>query len=270
MRGIIASGAYIPHRRLDRSEIAGVFGKGGGRGTRSVASYDEDTTTMGAEAARNALRDAGSVADSIDTLWFATSTPAYLEKTNAAAIHAALRLDPSVGALDLGGALRSGIGTLRTALQGAGTTMVVAADIRDGMATSADEANGGDGAAALVIGDDAVGPVIAEYVGAGVATGLAAAPTDGRALRARVLGPTTPPVAGTADVAAAVRTELANSPRTWHLPQPAVRVADGRVELRGAIPHEEARLDLVRTAGAVHGVRAVDDQLVVRATDIPG
>lgn len=168
MRGIIASGAYIPHRRLDRSEISALFGKGGGRGTRAVAGHDEDTTTMGAEAARNALRDAGDV--SVDSVWFSTSTPAYLEKTNAAAIHAALRLEPSVGALDMGGALRSGIGALRTALQGAGTTLVISADIRDGMATSADEAGGGDGAAALIVGDDTAGPVIAEYVGAGIAT----------------------------------------------------------------------------------------------------
>ena len=168
MRGIIASGAYIPHRRLDRSEVAALFGKGGGKGTRAVAGYDEDTTTMGAEAARNALRNAGDV--DIDSLWFATSTPAYLEKTNAVAIHAALRLAPSVGALDMGGALRSGIGTMRTALQGTGTTLVVSADVRDGLATSADESSGGDGAAALLIGDDGPGPVIAELLGVGIAT----------------------------------------------------------------------------------------------------
>jgi hydroxymethylglutaryl-CoA synthase len=168
MRGIIASGAYIPHRRLDRSEISALFGKGGGKGTRSVAGHDEDTTTMGAEAARNAVRDSGDT--QIDSIWFATSTPAYLEKTNAAAIHAALRLDATVGALDMGGALRSGIGTIRTALQGGGTTLVISADVRDGMATSADESTGGDGAAALVIGDESAGPVIAEYLGAGIAT----------------------------------------------------------------------------------------------------
>lgn len=168
MRGIIAAGVHVPHHRLDRREIAALFGKGGGQGTRAVASYDEDTTTMGAAAARNALRDAGDVA--VDSLWFATSTPAYLEKTNATAIHAALRLGPSVGALDLGGALRSGIGTLRTALSGLGTTLVVASDIRDGMATSSDEATGGDGAAALLIGDESAGTVIAEYLGCGVAT----------------------------------------------------------------------------------------------------
>ncbi len=168
MRGIIAAGVHVPHHRLDRREITALFGKGGGRGTRSVASYDEDTTTMGAEAARNALRNATDVA--VDSLWFATSTPAYLEKTNATAIHAALRLAPSVGALDMGGALRSGIGTLRTALSGLGTTLVVSSDIRDGMATSNDEATGGDGAAALLVGDDTAGTVIAEYLGSGIAT----------------------------------------------------------------------------------------------------
>ena len=56
MRGIIGFGGYVPYRRLDRSAIAAVMGKGGGRGSRSVASYDEDTTTMGVEAARLALR----------------------------------------------------------------------------------------------------------------------------------------------------------------------------------------------------------------------
>jgi 3-hydroxy-3-methylglutaryl CoA synthase len=43
-----------------------------------VASYDEDTTTMGIEAARLALRSASEGAEP-DALWFATATPAYLE-----------------------------------------------------------------------------------------------------------------------------------------------------------------------------------------------
>ena len=60
MRGIISAGGYVPYRRLQRAEIAKTFGSGGGKGTRSVASYDEDTTTMGVEAARLALRGAPS------------------------------------------------------------------------------------------------------------------------------------------------------------------------------------------------------------------
>ena len=164
MRGVISAAGYVPHHRLDRSEIGAFFGSGGGDGRRAVAAYDEDTTTMGQAAADLALR---ATTTDPSALWFATSAPAYLEKTNAAAIHAALRLDPAVAAHDFGGAIRSGIGALRTALSAAGAapTLVVAADVRDGQPTGADEAAAGDGAAAVLVGDDSDGPVLAEYLG---------------------------------------------------------------------------------------------------------
>ena len=162
MRGVISAAGDVPYHRLDRSEITAFFGSGGGKGTRAVASYDEDTTTIGQAAADLALR-ATTVEPA--AVWFATSAPAYLEKTNAAAIHAALRLDPTVDALDFGGAVRSGIGALRTALTGRGATLVVAADTRDGLPTGGDEAAAGDGASAVLVGDDAAGTVLAEYLG---------------------------------------------------------------------------------------------------------
>jgi len=165
-RGIVGIAGYVPYRRLQRAEVAKVFGSGGGKGARSVASHDEDTTTMGVEAARRALRSAPGAAPG--ALWFATATPAYLDKTNAATLHAALRQPAEVAAFDFGGALRSGPGALRSALDatGSGTTLVVVADLRDGLPTSGDEAAGGDGAAAVLVGDDAPGtPVIAEFLG---------------------------------------------------------------------------------------------------------
>ncbi|MFM8302799.1 MAG: OB-fold domain-containing protein [Actinomycetota bacterium] len=168
MRGIIATGAYVPYRRLDRSDISKFLGSGGGRGTRAVASYDEDTTTMGVEAGRVALRNAPEGFQP-DALWFATVSPAYLDKTNATTIHAALRLESDV-ALDFGGAARSAVGALTTALQAGGSVMVVSADIRTGQPGSADEATGGDGAAAIIVGDDTHGPVLAEYLGGASAT----------------------------------------------------------------------------------------------------
>jgi 3-hydroxy-3-methylglutaryl CoA synthase/uncharacterized OB-fold protein len=167
MRGIISYGAYLPHRRLDRSTIAAVAGTGGGKGTRTVASYDEDTTTMGVEAARRALSGTDVAPGA---LWFSTVTPAYMDKTNATAIHAALRLPEHAMAADLGGAVRSGVAALRGALAGGPATLVVSADIRTGLPGSTDEATGGDGAAALLVGDDADGPVLAEVVGTGTAT----------------------------------------------------------------------------------------------------
>src|SRR5260370_37532579 len=55
MGGLIGYGAYVPYYQLERSRIAGVLGSGGGRGTRSVAAYDEDTTSMAVAAGRSAL-----------------------------------------------------------------------------------------------------------------------------------------------------------------------------------------------------------------------
>jgi hydroxymethylglutaryl-CoA synthase len=168
IRGIISAAGYVPYRRLQRPEIAKTFGSGGGKGTRSVASYDEDTTTMGVAAARAARRAAPDV--EVGSLFFSTADPAYLDKTNATAIHAALRLDSDRPAFDFGGAARSGVGALRAALAGSDSTLVVTADLRTGLPTGPDEAAGGDGAAALLVGDVTDGPVIAEYLGAGSAT----------------------------------------------------------------------------------------------------
>ncbi len=159
-RGILAAAGYVPYRRLQRAEIAAFFGSGGGRGTRSVASYDEDTTSMGVEAARLVLRSTDAVPE---TLLFATADPAYLEKTNATTVHAALRLGSDVAAFDSGGAARSGIGALSFALRADHPVLVVSSDFRGGLPTSGDEAGSGDAAAAVVVGD---GPgVIAQHIG---------------------------------------------------------------------------------------------------------
>lgn len=168
MRGILSYGTHVPFRRLDRGAIKAFLGSGGGKGTRSVSNYDEDTTTMAVEASRIALRAAPGA--SIDALWFSTVTPAYVDKTNATAIHAALRLDSGVAANDFGGASRSAVGALQAALASSATVLVAAADERTGLPGSTDEANGGDAGSALVVGDDTAGPVIAELVGAGSAS----------------------------------------------------------------------------------------------------
>jgi hydroxymethylglutaryl-CoA synthase len=169
--GILGWGVHLPHWRLDRTTIAAVARTGGGRGTRAVASFDEDATTMAVAAGRAALASAPAAPAS---LWFATVAPPYLDKTNATAIHAALRLDRTVPAYDAVGSTRSAVGIVRTALAlataGAGPVLAVAADLRTGRPGSADESVGGDGAAALLVGSSAEGPVLAELVAGGSAT----------------------------------------------------------------------------------------------------
>jgi 3-hydroxy-3-methylglutaryl CoA synthase len=161
MRGILGWGVHLPYRRLDRATIAPVAGSGGGKGTRTAASYDEDSTTMAVEAARLALRGS-SVAPR--RLWLTTTTPAYLDKTNAAAIHAALRLDRTVPAFDAIGSVRSSVGALAAALDAPDAALVATSDLRVGRPGGPDEAAGGDAAAALLIGSDEDGPVLAEVV----------------------------------------------------------------------------------------------------------
>lgn len=158
MFGIVGYGSYLPYWRLDRAAITSVLGSGGGRGTRSVAGYDEDTTSMGVEAARVAMR---AVPDSWqpNLLAFATTAPGYLDKTNATAIHAALRLDASVGAFDAGASCRSGIGAAWMAQAAGG--LAVLSDIRTGRPGSSDESAGGDAAVALAFGPDPIAVPVA-------------------------------------------------------------------------------------------------------------
>ncbi|MGA1077317.1 MAG: hydroxymethylglutaryl-CoA synthase, partial [Ilumatobacteraceae bacterium] len=133
MRGIIGYGTYIPYHRLQRSAITEARGAGGGRGTRAVASYDEDATSMAVEAGRNLLR---TIETRPDTVLFATATPPYLDKTNANVIHAALDLPSSVFAADVAGSARCFDAALRQAVDSSRPTLVVASDVRTGRPSS--------------------------------------------------------------------------------------------------------------------------------------
>ncbi len=159
MTGLISYGTYVPYFRLDKRAITTAMGAGGGKGTRAVASYDEDTTSMGVEAARNAL--AALPGAKARALVFSTTDPGYLDKTNATAIHAALGLPQEAFAVDAIGSVRSGVGALFLAAGCANPTLVVLSDRRTGQPTSSDEANGGDAAVALLFGTEGV---VAELV----------------------------------------------------------------------------------------------------------
>ncbi len=147
---LVAYGTYLPHRRLKRSEIGEVLGGGGGKGSRAVAGYDEDPTSMAVEAARGALRSLGSGGPAVERVLYSTAGPPYLDKTNANIVHAALRLDLSALALDMAGSVRSGAGALLIGAEAVVPTLVVLSDIRTGLPGSSDERDGGDGAAAFL------------------------------------------------------------------------------------------------------------------------
>lgn len=153
--GITSYGTYVPAHRVSLADIGVTWNTNAGKGVRVAASFDEDSTTMGVAAAATALRPGGAPM----ALYFATTTPAYADKANASAIHAALGLPAETFAADLAGSARSGIAALFAA--GAAGGLAVLADLRVGRPGSADERGGGDGAAAFLFGEQPLAEVVA-------------------------------------------------------------------------------------------------------------
>ena len=161
MAGIVRYGSYVPYFRLTRAAI------GAGKGERAVASFDEDAVSMAVEAARGAVRAGVGV----DTLLFATLSPAYAEKLDTATIQAALDLPETVSSAALGGSSRMGLAGLLLGLDLAAAgkrALVCASDLVTGAPGGARESQGGDAAAAFVTGPD--NEAIARVLGRASAT----------------------------------------------------------------------------------------------------
>jgi len=149
MVGIKSCGVYVPLWRLD----LGSTGRGW-KGERAIANYDEDSLTMGVAAGRNCLRDIDR--NTVDGLFFASSTFPYREKQTAVIASLALDLREDILTADFANSLRAGTAALRAAVDAvkAGTAkqiLVIAADMRIPMPGSDFERELGDGAAAFLI-----------------------------------------------------------------------------------------------------------------------
>ncbi len=155
MSGIISYGAYVPLWRLSRDIIASSWGRSSLGGERSVANHDEDTITMAVEAVLDCL--SGIERETIDGLFFASTTAPFREKQSAALVAAAADLKSEMLTADFGNSLRAGTTALRAALDAtnsgsAQNIIVAAADCRLAYPRSDYEQNFGDGAAALLVG----------------------------------------------------------------------------------------------------------------------
>ena len=155
MAGITRVGAYIPPHRLEGETVRAVWGTGSPKASRPLAGFDEDAITMGAEALINAAGWGGA---QVDSLYFASTSHPYAEKSNAAVLAAAADLPETLFTLDAGGSLRAGTSALRAAWDAvragsSGTAAVVAAEKRPAPPGSPDELGLCDGAAALLLGE---------------------------------------------------------------------------------------------------------------------
>src|ERR1700691_1406084 len=151
MAGIVSYGSYVPYRRLKRAAIAQVLGTPAGRGERSLASFYEDSGSMAVEALRDALK--GAPTAEIRSLVYATTTPPYAEKLNAALVGAAAKLPAEIRATDSTGSIRAGLSAILQAADAVAATggqaAVAISDSRLGAPEGKAEQANGDGAAAL-------------------------------------------------------------------------------------------------------------------------
>lgn len=157
--GILSFGACLPRARLQRAVIHAANAwfapglKGLAKGERAVRNWDEDSITMGVEAARDCL--GGFERSTVAQLMLASTTLPFGDRQNCGVVANALQLPSALHSMDLAGGQRAGSSALIAALQQdhpSGHTLIVAADARKAKAASTQEMQYGDGAAALLVG----------------------------------------------------------------------------------------------------------------------
>lgn len=157
MIGITAYGGYVPFYRLRASAAAAAFGKKAAESERAVAYYDENSTTMAVAASLACLRNGDAA--KVDGVYFASTTPPYLEKQCSADVAAAIDARGDVRLADFTGSLRAGAAAILSAADAAcsgASTLVAIGDCRIPGADGPNETTFGDAAAAFVIGNENV------------------------------------------------------------------------------------------------------------------
>jgi hydroxymethylglutaryl-CoA synthase len=158
MVGILDFGSYLPFYRYARADMGKTWDLRQAMpalgGERTVANYDEDTLTMAVEAALNCLE--GHARADVDTLYFASTTAPFAEKSAASLVGVGCDLNVS-RAGDFANTLRASSVALGAAFdavsaRSANQVLVTASDMRQAVPGTVAEAILGDGAAAVLVG----------------------------------------------------------------------------------------------------------------------
>ena len=161
--GIHGWGAYVPRYRLPLREIARVWGwpeqqyKGLNVVEKAVAGPDEDSTTMGIEAAENAIARAGVDPSRIGAVFFGSESKVYAVKPSATIIAEVLGITPVTMASDLEFACRAASEGMKATIGLVSSGMieyglVVASDTAQAEPGDVLEFTAASGASAFVIG----------------------------------------------------------------------------------------------------------------------
>jgi len=177
MVGISAIGIYLPAYRLSREVIAQQTGGPSLGGERTVANYDEDAITMGVEASLECMDNYEHAwgiplnGEILKGLVFTSTSSPYLEKQAASIMSSVLEVNHSALVTDLSGSLRGGLTAVEVGNKilkessPEAKVLVVASERRMAEPGSNEEQAFGDGAAALLLGNENVLATIeAHYV----------------------------------------------------------------------------------------------------------
>lgn len=169
MIGITAYGAYYPRGRLSKKAIADAnawFDAGLNalaKGERAFCNWDEDTITMGIEAAQDCLSSLQN--PELSALYFASTTFPFLDRQNSVVVSEALSLNSGVRTMDIAASQRVATSALIALLEAGQSKpgLLIASEHRKTKAGSRSEMLWGDGAAAVTVGSD---NVLAEFISA--------------------------------------------------------------------------------------------------------
>src|SRR4030043_2107666 len=113
MVAIASYGAYIPIYRLGRQEMSQAWGLPGVPGERSVANADEDSITMGVAASLDCMAEIDPA--TVDGVYFASTTPPYIEKQCASVVASVRDLRKAIVTAHFTDSLRSATMAMRAA-----------------------------------------------------------------------------------------------------------------------------------------------------------
>ncbi len=157
--GIVGYGSYIPRYRLPARDVARVWGNGGGLPIteKAVPGPDEDTMTIGLEAARNALARAQINPQDIGAVWVGSESHPYAVKPTSTIIAEAIGATPYTEAADWQFACKAGSETVQAGIGFVAGGMAryvlgIGADTAQGRPGDALEYTAAAGGAAFIIG----------------------------------------------------------------------------------------------------------------------
>jgi hydroxymethylglutaryl-CoA synthase len=167
--GIVGYGSYIPKYRIPAREIARVWGQesDGPIQEKAVSGPDEDTLTIGLEAARNALARSGINPQEIGAVWVGSESHPYAVKPTSTIIAEAIGATPNTEAADWQFACKAGTETIQAAIGFVASGMVryamgIGADTAQGRPGDALEYTAASGGAAFIIGPAAASLAVFE------------------------------------------------------------------------------------------------------------